>query len=86
MDKKQAIELLKKEDIDTIFKLIKQENLSITYCAYNWIDLPEVQKWSINDEELIDFISYYFDFNLHWSQWADALIEEFKKCDYEVMK
>ena len=35
MDKKQAIELLKKEDISTIFKLIEQENWSITYCAYD---------------------------------------------------
>lgn len=86
MNKEQAIKLLMKEDINTIFRLIEQEGLSITYCAHDWVDLPEVQKWSIDDEELIDFISYYYDFNLHWSQWANALIEEFKKCDYKVIK
>ena len=86
MNKEQAIELLKKEDIDTTFRLIEQKNWSITYCSYDWVDLLEVQKWSIGGEELIDFISYYYDFNLHWSQWADALIEELKKCDYEVLK
>ncbi len=86
MNKTEAIELLIKEDIDTMLKLIREKNLSVTYCAYDWIDLPEVQKWNINGQELIDFICYFYDFNLHWCQWSDALIEELKKHDYEVLK
>lgn len=86
MNKKKAIELLMKEDINTMLRLIEEKNLSITYCAYEWVDLPEVQKWDIDGQELIDFLSYFYDFNLHWSQWADALIEELKKCNHEVLK
>ena len=84
MDKKEAIELLKQEDITNMLNLIKKDKLEVRYCNYSWCDLDEVQKWSIEGNELIDFISYYYDFNLHWSQWCDDLIKELKKLEYKI--
>lgn len=84
MNKEEAIELLMKEDIENCLKEIEENNFSISYWGNGWSDLLEVQKWFIDGQELIDFLSYYYDFNLHWSQWYLDLIEELKKLDYEI--
>ena len=86
MNRDEAIELLMKEDIENCLREIKENDLRISYYENAWSDLLEVQKWSIDGQELIDFLSYYYDFNLHWSQWYLELIDELKKLDYKIDK
>ena len=86
MNKEEAIELLMKEDIENIIKIINENDFEVVYWGNAWCDLEECQKWFIDGNELMDFISYYYDFNLHWTQWVDECINELKKLNYIIEK
>lgn len=79
MNKKEyneAIDLLKKEDIELIIKEIKDKALPIQYWkggefAYS---KNEAELWSIDGTHMFDYLHFHQNMNLHWSVIANDLI------------
>ena len=89
MEKQQAIELLKKEDIRTVINYIKDNELKVTYWKsgedlFNQKD-EIVNLWRIDSVEIFDWLHFYQELNLHWTLVVYDIIEAIKKhIAYEI--
>lgn len=84
MDKQQAINLLKTEDIETIMKDIKNRSLKVVYWKSGADMDDELNLWFIDNESISDFLYFYSNINLHWTVLVNDLIERIKKeIDYK---
>lgn len=82
MQKEQAIELLKKEDIKNVINEIKDNNLKVVYWEsgadlFNEED-EIVNLWFIDNVEIFDWLHFYQKLNLHWKLVAYDIIEAIK--------
>lgn len=88
MEKEQAIELLKKEDIKNVINEIKDNNLKVVYWksgADLFTEDEIVNLWSIDSVEIFDWLHFYSDLNLHWKIVVYDIIEAIKKhIAYEI--
>lgn len=85
MNVEEAIDLLKKKDIEKIINDIKQYNLPVIHWKEGKDLVDKHQQWFINGDELIDFLTYNCDIYLHWTLLTDDLIDEIKKeIEYKV--
>ena len=86
MNKKEAMNLLTKEDIIKIMNFIHDNNITVKYWDNELED--EQCKWFIHEVNIYDFLSYYMDLNLHWTKLWIPLTKKKKKNEwiYEVVK
>lgn len=85
MEKQQAIDLLKRQDIETIIKNIKENNLKVIYWETGKGHNNEEELWYINDDHIYDYLYFKNDVNLHWTVIIDELIQVIKqKINYEI--
>ena len=82
VQKKQAIELLKKEDIKNVINEIKDNNLKVVYWEsgadlFNEED-EIVNLWFVDNVEIFDWLHFYQKLNLHWKLVAYDIIEAIK--------
>lgn len=83
MQKEQAIELLKREDIKNVINEIKNNNLKVVYWEsgadlFNEED-EIVNLWSIDNVDIFDWLHFYQKLNLHWTLVVYDIIEAIKK-------
>ena len=78
MDKLEAIELLRKEDIKSILAKIKEDNSKVIFWREGRdkkIYEKNVDLWFIDDMQIYDYLQFYCDgINLHWTKLFEDLI------------
>ena len=88
VQKEQAIELLKKEDIKNVINEIKDNNLKVVYWKSGEDLFTEdeiINLWSIDNVEIFDWLHFYQKLNLHWTLVVYDIIEAIKKhIAYEI--
>lgn len=85
MNSEEALDILIKEDVKNIIKQIKQFKHKIKYWKGGKGLVEPPQQWFINNIELIDYLTFYCDINLHWTKIYEKIIEELKtNFEYEI--
>lgn len=85
MQEKEAVNILRKKDIETIIKHIKENNLKVLYWKGGEDHEEEENLWFIDNLNIYDFLFFYADVNLHWSKLFKELVKEIKQSiDYEI--
>lgn len=84
MDKEKAIKTLEKLDLEIVKEELKHSN-KIVYWKGGKDSNHESQLWFIDGNELIDYLCYYVETYLHWTQLYESVIELIKKnFKYEI--
>lgn len=78
MNKLKAIELLKKEDIKTIIRQIKEDKSKVVFWREGRdrkVYERDIDLWFIDDVQIYDYLQFYCDgVSLHWTKLIEDLI------------
>ena len=76
-DYNEAIDLLKKEDVELIIKEIESNKLPVQYWKGGepFHQKNGVELWSIDSMNMMDYLHFHNNMNLHWSIIANDLIK-----------
>lgn len=87
MNKDKAIKILKEKDIENVKEELKNSRTKIVYWQGGEDSNHESQLWFIEGYELIDYLCYYVETYLHWTQLYEEVIETIKEnFEYEIDK